>query len=274
MTTQRRTLVANDDELASLRTPIDGIVLEATGAETDRFDLAEGPFSTYVRTLTVSEGAAAGTHDVIEEVQWKLSIPVFGLLYWIPFWWNVRNGQKNPNPWWAPAGRLDSRAANVIGLLGVIAIINGFLGTVIGQTLTFAADEFCTEFETTADGLRTCIDPDHDTSARADVFTIVRVSIVLSLGLTVAADRFGRKVALTAAVTISCLATAAGALAPSLALLTASQVVSRGLATGLSIVLLIFASEELPPKSRAYGVSMLILLALSLIHISEPTRPY
>lgn len=251
----------NDDELEALRAPKDGILLERAGATPDEFGLAEGPFSTWTRTLAVTPGAEPGTHSVDEVVIWKLSVPVFGLLFWVPFWFHVRGGQRNPNPWWAPAGRLDTRAGQAIGLLGVIAIVNGFLGTVIGQTLTFAADEFCNEFTTSADGLRTCVDSAHDTSARANVFTIVRISIVLSLALTIAADRFGRKRALTIAVTISCLATAAGALAPNLALLTASQIVSRGLATGLTIVLLVFASEELPPKSRAYGVSMLILLA-------------
>ena len=251
----------NDDALARLREPIDGLVLEDGDGATDRFVLAEGPFSTYTRALTVTEGSAPDTHTVEEVVTWKLSVPIFWVLFWLPFWLHVRGGQKNPNPWWAPAGRLDTRAARVIGLLGVIAIANGFLGTVIGQTLTFAADEFCTDFETSAEGLRTCIDPDHDTTARANVFTIVRISVLLSLALTVAADRFGRKWALTVAVTVSCVATAAGAIVPNLELLTASQVVSRGLATGLTIVLLVFASEELPPKSRAYGVSMLVLLA-------------
>ncbi len=261
MTTQRRALVVNDAELKLLRAPIDGIVLERIGSSPDRFELEEGPFSIYSRSLSVSPGDTPETYSVIEEVTWKLSLPVFWILLWFPFWWSVRGGQKNPRPWWAPAGRLDARASRAIGLLGVIAIVNGFLGSVIGQTLTFAADEFCNEFAVNADGMRTCVDSAHDTSARANVFTIVRVSIVLSLALTVAADRFGRKLALTVAVTISCLATAAGALAPNLAFLTASQVISRGLATGLTIVLLVFASEELPPKSRAYGVSMLILLA-------------
>ncbi len=251
----------NDDELEGLRARKDGILLERVGTLPDTFTLEEGPFSTWERALHVTSGDQPGTHVVDEEVTWKLGVPVFGLLFWLPFWLYVRGGQKNPSPWWAPAGRLDTRAGHAIGLLGVIAIVNGFLGTVIGQTLTFAADEFCNEFATSADGLRTCVDTAHDTSARANVFTIVRVSVVLSLALTVAADRFGRKRALTVAVTTSCLATAAGALAPSLALLTATQIVSRGLATGLTIVLLIFASEELPPKSRAYGVSMLILLA-------------
>ena len=251
----------NDEELETLRAPIDGIVLEQRGSKPDELTLAEGPFSVYERTLSVTPGEHPGTHSVTEDVEWKLSVPIFGVLFWFPFWLHVRSGQKNPSPWWAPAGRLDTRAGRAIGLLGVIAVVNGFLGTVIGQTLTFAADDFCNEFSTTADGLRTCVDAAHDTSARANVFTIVRISIVLSLGLTVAADRFGRKRALTVAVTISCLATAAGALAPNLAVLTATQIVSRGFATGITIVLLVFASEELPPKSRAYGVSMLILLA-------------
>ena len=251
----------NDEELDALRAPIDGIVLEQPGPNPDQFTLAEGPFTLYERTLSVSPADQPGTHDVTEEVTWRLGVPVFGVLFWLPFWLHVRAGQKNANPWWAPAGRLDTRAGYAIGLLGVLAVVNGFLGTVIGQTLTFAADEFCNEFSTSADGIRTCVDSAHDTSARANVFTIVRVSIVLSLGLTVLADRFGRKPALTVAVTLSCLATAAGAIAPSLAVLTATQIVSRGLATGITILLLIFASEELPPKSRAYGVSMLILLA-------------
>ncbi len=251
----------NDDALAHLREPVDGIVREDSGKTDDRFTLAEGPFSTYSRELTVSRGPDEQTHSVTEVVTWKLSVPIFWVLFWMPVWLHIRGGQKNPSPWWAPAGRLDSRAARVLGLLGVIAVINGFLGTVIGQTLTFAADEFCADFEQTAEGFTTCVDPAHDTSARANVFTIVRISVVLSLILTVAADRFGRKWALTVAVTISCLATAAGALAPNLALLTTSQVISRGLATGLTIVLLVFASEELPPKSRAYGVSLLVLLA-------------
>ena len=253
--------MVKEADLAALRTPLDGIVLERVGASQDHFELEEGPFYNYSRTLTVADGSEVGTFDVTEEVTWKLAIPVFGLLLWVPFWLHVRAGQRNPSPWWAPSGRLDTRAARVMGFLGVLALINGFLGTVLGQTLTFAADEFCSEFETSAEGLRTCIDSANDTSARANVFTIVRVSIVLSLLLTIAADRFGRKQALTAAATISCAATAAGAFSTNLALLTLSQVFSRGLATGLAIVILVFASEELPAKSRAYGVSMLILLA-------------
>lgn len=253
--------MVKDTDLTALRMPLNGIVLERVGSSPDVFELEEGPFDTYSRTLDVVPGREPDTYEVTEEVTWKLAIPVFGFILWLPYWLHVRAGQSNPNPWWAPSGRLDARAARVMGFLGVLAMINGFLGTVLGQTITFAADDFCTQFETSADGLRSCIDVGNDTSARANVLTIVRVSIVLSLLLTIAADRFGRKRALTAAVSVSCVATAAGAFSTSLTMLTISQVFSRGLATGLSIVLLVFASEELPAKSRAYGVSLLVLLA-------------
>ncbi len=263
VTMQRRTLLVDADGLADLRQPIDGIVLEGA-ADADRFELLEGPFSRYERELAVtasptSDGRSPTWH-VVETTSWKLGVPIFWVIFWLPFWLHVRGGQSNPSPWWAPSGRLDARTGRVIGLLGMLAIINGFVGTVIGQTLTYAADEFCGEFEVSG-ALRTCIDPAHDTSARANVLTIVRISIVLSLALTVAADRIGRKRALQLAVTASCVATALGALAPSLSTLTATQVVARGLASGITILIGVVAAEELPPKSRAYGVSMLILLA-------------
>ena len=207
-------------------------------------------------------GTSGGAeHAVTEETDWKLSIPVFWVLFWLPFWLHVRRGMHVASPWWAPGGRLDTRAATVIGYLGILAIVNGYIGTVIGQTLTFAADEFCGEFETAADGLRTCVDPAHDKSARANVFTIARIAVVLSLALTIAADRYGRKKAMAIAVTVSCAATALGAFAPSLGFVAATQIVARGLATGVSILIAVFAAEELPARSRAYGVSMLVLLA-------------
>ncbi len=253
--------MVKEDELATLRTPQDGIVLERVGDLVDHFELEEGPFIDYTRTLKVTPGPNQDTWEVTEETIWKLAIPIFGPLLWVPFWYHVRGGQTNPSPWWAPAGRLDSRASTVMGYLGALAIVNGFLGTVLGQTLTFAADEFCRDFDTAVDGLRSCVDPANDTSARGNVLSIVRVSIMLSLLLTIAADRLGRKQALTTAAVISSVATFAGAFSTGLATLTLSQVLSRGLATGLTIVLLVFASEELPAKSRAYGVSMLVLLA-------------
>ncbi len=258
MTTQRRTLRVNDLELAALRLPRDGVLLERMD-EIDRFTLDEGALKQYTRTLDVSSNDD-GTHDITEVTTWKLDVPIFWVFAWLPLWFHIRGGMRKANPWWAPTGRLDQRAGYVIGLLGSLALINGFLGTVIGQTLTFAADEFCGEFEV-VDGLRSCVDPSADESARADVFTLVRLAIILSLGLTIAADRFGRRAAIRVAVTTSCVATAIGALSPTLGVLTITQIFARGLATGLAILIAVVAAEELPPKSRAYGISVLVLLA-------------
>jgi MFS family permease len=271
VTTQRRTVVVDADALSRLQRPHDTAIVAERAAGPDRFELEEGPFSSYVRTLEVQPQGAeslasesrgeASDVEVVEVIDWKLGVPIFWVVFWLPVWLYIRGGMKTVAPWWAPAGRLDARSARVIGLLGVLAIVNGFLGTVIGQTLTFAADEFCSEFETTADGLRTCIDPSADRSARGDVFSIVRIAVVLSVALTVFADRAGRRAAIRLAIVASCVATAVGALATGLPTLTMSQIVARGLATGLVILIGVFAAEELPPRSRAYGVSMLILLA-------------
>lgn len=255
---QRRTLVVDDQGLLELHTPHDGIVREREVAD-GRFEQADGPFVEWDRHVTV---VSSGTdrHEVSESVAWRIVIPVFGFLITPLIRRHVRRGLPVAKPWWAPTGRLDARAVRVIGLLGVLAVVNGYVGTVIGQTLTFAADEFCGEFALDA-GRRTCIDPSADTSVRADIFTIARISIVLSLALTVFADRQGRRRAITIAIAAACGATALGALAPSLWFVAGTQIVARGLATGMAILILVVAAEELPPRSRAYGVSILVLLA-------------
>ena len=56
-------------------------------------------------------------------------------------------------------------------------------------------------------------------------------------------------------------ATALGAVAPGLWFLGGSQLVARGLTMGMGILIGVFAAEELPRGSRAYGVSILALSA-------------
>lgn len=276
VTSQQRFLHLNHEELLALQEPKDGIVLESEVAP-GRFELAEGPFTTWVRTLEVQphpSGVNGLEHEdgldrsppdqrfrVTETVEWRLAVPVFWVLFWLPIRWHVARGMQKPSPWWAPSDRLDARAARVIGLLGLLAVVNGYLGTVIGQTLTFAADEFCDTFATNASGIEICVDPSADTSARGDILSIVRVAVVLSLVLSIAADRFGRRAAIRVGIILSTAATALGALAPNLVGLTTTQIFARGLATGLAILIGIVAAEELPTRARAYGLGMLILLA-------------
>ena len=55
--------------------------------------------------------------------------------------------------------------------------------------------------------------------------------------------------------------TALGSLSPNFWFLGSTQLIARGLTTGMGILIGIIAAEELPKGSRAYGVSMLSLSA-------------
>src|SRR5688500_18718383 len=73
------------------------------------------------------------------------------------------------------------------------------------------------------------------------------------------ADRRGRRPLLLVTGIGGCLASATGALAPSLVWLGVSQTVARGFAVALALLIGIVAAEEMPRGSRAYAVSVLAL---------------
>ncbi|MDQ3305921.1 MAG: MFS transporter, partial [Actinomycetota bacterium] len=85
----------------------------------------------------------------------------------------------------------------------------------------------------------------------------VRVGVLVAMVLVAVADRRGRRPVLVACALGGCLAAAAGAVAPSLAWLGASQLVARAFATALAVLITIVAVEEMPRGSRAYAVSVL-----------------
>ncbi|HKE76356.1 MAG TPA: MFS transporter [Acidimicrobiales bacterium] len=145
-------------------------------------------------------------------------------------------------PWWFPPERPDARAAMVLGLLATLALVLGYLSSLLRQTMTFAADEFGA-----------------GTSAQGTAFAAVRIGGVLAILLGMLADRRGRRVVLALAMAASILATLAGALAPGLAFLTATQAVSRGAWVSAGILLVVVAAEEMPAGARAYALSVLAL---------------
>ena len=87
--------------------------------------------------------------------------------------------------------------------------------------------------------------------------SVVRVGIILTVLLLALADRIGRRRILVGAAVAAPLLAAVGALAPSLAVLTAMQTIARPVAISLGLVVTIVAAEEMPPGSRAYAVSVL-----------------
>lgn len=230
-----------------------------------RFVLDHGPFAHYERTVAIAPtgGAArgsAGGHDgeregdrghgdgdgavaVTEAFDYRLPPGTWPFLMNWPFRAALRRPRPDGKlPWWFPPQRPDARGATVLGLLATLSLIVGYTGTLLTQTMTFAADEFGAS-----------------TAAQGDAFAAVRVGGVLAVGLGMLADRRGRRLILCLSL-LGCIAsTVLGAFAPNLATLTLTQSLNRGAWAASAIVLAIIAAEEMPAGARAYALSLLAM---------------
>ena len=182
---------------------------------------------------------------VLQRITYQLSVPVWSW-FMTPL---VRRELLRPRPdgrqpFWAPAERLDPRSGEVLGLLCLLSVVAGYLGTLLSQTITFAFDEF-------GAGLAT----------QGNTLTAVRVGVLLALALVALADRRGRRPMLLFAATAGCLVAAAGAASVGVWTYGASQTISRALSTAMLVLLLVVAAEEVPAGARAYAVSVLTLAA-------------
>ncbi len=232
------------DGLERLRQPRDDhLVLENEEGD-DRFVAVGGPFDRYERSLSVDDHGDGRT-TVVETIEFSLAVPVWKVLI-TPL---ARRALRHPPapgrlPWWAPPDRFDPRAARVVAMLCTMAVLAGYLGTLISQTITFAADEF-----------------DRSKSAQGVTLAAVRVGVVIAVAMTALADRRGRRPILLAAALAGCVVAATGALAPDLWGLGLSQSLARGLSTSLALLIGIMAAEETPAASRAYVASVLAMTA-------------
>ena len=227
-----------------LLTPRSDIVLEQAEADSEAeaaFTAAEGPVEHYRRTVTV-EPLDAGNVEITERFDYRLAIPVWRVLFTIPY--SRALGRGRERPWWHPPDRFTTRQSEVVALLAVLAVIAGFLGTLLGQTITFAADEF-----------------DVTESAQGLALALVRLSILITLAVAVLGDRRGRRRTLLLAAAGAIVASSATSLATNLGMLAAVQAVSRGLSHAMALLIFVFALEEAPAGSRAYVTSMLGLAA-------------
>jgi MFS family permease len=229
-------IVDREGAAASLE-PRDGLVVERP-AGPGRFEAAEGPVRSYLRRVD-AESRADGRLRVTETIEFELAIPYFGFLFALPFRWALARDRRRP--WWAPPDRVDARGATALGVLAVLAVIGGYLTTLLTTTIAFAAREF-------------------GSSAGAQGvagFAVRFAGVIAVVGVLWAADRVGRRRVILACVGLGCILTAAGALAPSLAWLAAAQAVARPFAVALLITMAIAAVEEMPAGSRAYAISIL-----------------
>lgn len=211
-----------------------------TTSDRAEFVATTGPFHTWQRTVVLSD---AGT-TVDETIEYRLAVPVWGPLFRFALSRHLRRPPSTTGraPWWAPPEALDARAATVLSLLCVFAAIAAYLGTIITQTLTYAAGQFGSS-----------------TAQQGTLLASVRIGVLLSLLVISFADRRGRKRVLVASAIGACALTALGALAPGLVWLGAAQTLSRALSTVVALLVVIVAAEEMPAGSRAFAVSVLTL---------------
>lgn len=226
--------------LANLRSPRNDLIGERETRDPNHLVGNHGPFTLWERRLDVSS-SGDNRYRVVETICHRAAVGPWRPLFSLPLRWAVR---RRHNPWWAPPDRLDVRSCQVLAMLACIQVVDGYLGTVITQTITFASDEF-----------------GRGDTAQGVTLAAVRLGIVVALAVVALADRRGRRNLLRASAVAAVAVTALGALSPGLWFLGSSQLVARGLTTGLGILIGVFAAEELPRGSRAYGVSVLALAA-------------
>ncbi len=228
-----RLLAARDDVVAER-------VAGADDGAAATFALDHGPFARYERRVAV-EPAGDGRSRVTQHIDYRLPPGTWRFLLGRP----VRAALRRPRPdgrlpWWFPPQRPDARAATVLGLLATLSLIVGYHGTLLTQTMTFAADEF-----------------DAGRGAQGVALAAVRIGGVVAIGLGMAADRRGRRLVLSLSLLGCIVATALGALSPDLATLATTQAFNRGAWAAASLLLAIIAAEEMPAGARAYALSLL-----------------
>lgn len=223
-----------------LRRPRDDALVRERLDGDGRFVAEEGPFRRYERTLD------ATADGIAERTTFTIAVPFWGLLF-VPGFRHAFGrplDRRRHTPWWAPPERLDRRAASVLGLLCSLTLAAGYLGTLLSQTATFAADEFGSS-----------------TTAQSGALAATRIGVLVVVVLAALADRAGRRQMVGIAAVAGCITAATGALAPNLALLTVSQIVARGFGTALLLLIAIVSTEEMPGGSRAYAYSLLTMTA-------------
>jgi MFS family permease len=223
--------------LEAARRPRDDVVVEALDGPC-RFRAQVGPFRRYERTLHTDVGGTT-----TETIDYRMAPLVYQLPFgWLYRWALGRTWRTGARPFWAPPQTIDARSATALGGLCTLAVVLGYVGSLLTQTITFAADEL-----------------DASKAAQGATLAAVRIGVLGAIVLTALADRRGRRVVLLASTTAACVLCTVGALAPDLITIGVSQAVVRGLTTAGAVLLAVIAAEEMPAGSRAFAVSLIAM---------------
>ena len=202
----------------------------------------EGPFLQYRRTVRTSP--AADDLQLVEEVtEFRLAIPVWRPMFTPLMRRGLAEIERTPRrrPWW-PQEVLTSRSTTLVSVLAVLNVVAGYLGVVIGQTISFASKEF-----------------EASNSLQATTLAALRVGVVLSALLIGRADRFGRRPLLLIFALAAILFTASGALSTNMLSLGISQALARGFGTGLLTLLTLAVTEEVPAGVRSLSIALMAM---------------
>lgn len=230
------------DGLADLRAERRDLVVERTVGD-DVWEMVEGPFTSYRRRLDVTP--VGDRFQVVERIDFRLATPVWSPLIRPLMARALLSTDRRPRrrAWW-PREVVTQRTALLVSALCVVSVMTGYLGVIIGQTITFAADDFGS-----------------GDAAEANTLAAVRVGVLISLLVLHRADRIGRRPLILAFASTAIVFTMLGSLAPNLVALGAAQTVSRGLTTGLITLLVLATTEEVPSGVRAFSISLVTITA-------------
>lgn len=246
MAVLERTTTVDEEGLRLLRNARRDLLVERPNGQ-DSWTVETGPFREYQRQLTVEEdtltGSAAGRYTVTERTEYKLALPLWWPYLWIPMRFGLADAQRTPRRrWWWPKEVVTKETSTLIAHLGTVGMMAGFMGVLIGQTITFASSDF---------GV-----PDN---VQADTLAAVRVGVLLSFFFLGRADRTGRRPLVLRFAFAAIIFTILGALSPNMLALGGSQTIARGLTTGLLTLITLASTEEVPASSRALSISFMTL---------------
>jgi len=135
-----------------------------------------------------------------------------------------------------------TEAAALVATVAAIAAVANFGGALFGQNADSVTDAF-------GEGNREL----------GIALAVSRVGVLVSLVATALADRHGRRQIMLTCFAGVCIANAVSALAPTFAVFTAAQLLTRAFVSATLVVAAIAVIEEAPDGARAWSLAMLAL---------------
>lgn len=162
-------------------------------------------------------------------------------------------------PGLAPPVAFTQQESSALATACAIAFVAGFGADLFSANVDFVSDSY-----------------DASDQAIGVAAAVTRVGVLVSLMATALADRRGRRRILLIAIGGMCGANGLSALAPSLPLFTAGQLLARGFFNAALVITGIIVVEEAPERARAYSLAILALgigagggLAIALLPLAD-----